>query len=816
MDYDKSSDKIYTVESITDPEHLNLFEVITECGEHNWKEKLGKKVIDLEYPAYPQYRRLDFIHLIGFLLKLVGTDKKRQKKFKTAINNSAIQWEAFYRGQYRNVSSNIVQIGICIAAKFLKIPLISLLAKFLEHCEASSIRLHCHDEYEEIIESFLREAPDLVEQLQSKPLQPFTQGNEKQSPSQTIAKNRHNIERVEGKEKWLDPYNFDELPLVGREKERKLLDKFIEIDDQFKIWAIAGPSGSGKTRLACEWAYNSDVLTNWDCRVLHKEDRIELEKWSSWIPDRPTLIIIDYLYGFEKVVLKLMGRRLNPTEHKIRLLLIDHIFSEPLHTDKRWGFSADGSSLNRNEKYFFDLKPLDLIETNDQKEIIKSIIIHRASLEIQNQQVEEAHDYLSNIQGAYHPLFAALVGDAIKSGTNFKTWNRRELIYYYLSEERLPWKHGSDEGRWASYFIAVATARYGVTYKDLVKAASNCEFRPKHFVDVKEICQKVITDDNATALAPFEPDILGESFFLKFLQYLEDAPDYQHEFRQILMAGDEVTQTEDAIEFIAFIQRLTRNLLNDDQSQNETRVLWDTLFDFMRPSEFGNALSIKWALIAGIIDIVDAIQDKFPEEKLIAFLNQAHPAVLYREHDSSHPWNPVLNSMRSFELTSKLAKINPEFSEEEMPALLDRDEAIMFINGGTPLMIASCHGFNAIINALIDRGANIEATLPGLVGGQNALMFACIEGQTEAVKKLLNAGANLHVTDNGRHTALIYACYKGHIEVVKLLLDRGADIHAVDGLGRTALDWACSNGHLGIVSLLLKRKARTNVVDSNG
>lgn len=628
---------------------------------------------------------------------------------------------------------------------------------------------------------------------------------------------RYNIERVEGAEKWLDPYNFDELPLVGRKNECELLDQFIEIDDQFKIWAISGPSGSGKTRLACQWAYDLDILKNWDCRVLHKEDRSNPELWANWSPDKPTLIIIDYLYGFEKVVLKLMSHRLKPTDTKVRLLLIDHVFSAPLHSDKRWGFSGDGSSLNRNEKYFFDLKPLDLQQTQDQAEIIQSIIAHRAGIDEKSTKVSKAHNYLLELekkgQRAYHPLFAALIGNAIKSGEDFKTWNRRELINYYLSGDRLPWKHGSDEGRWASYFIAAATARRGITYENLYEAIRNDISTPEYLSDVEEICQKVISDHDEVTLAPFEPDILGESFFLQLNQFLQipKYKKYKNEFQQVLIAGDEDTQIKDAIELIAFIQRLTRNLLNDDPNHEETQKLWKALFEFINPSDFDGTEPIKWALTAGLIDITDAIKDQFPKETLITLLSQADPAVLYHVHDPSRLSASVVHSMRHFELTSQLAGLSPSLYEK-MANLFDRYTASK-VDEDTPLMIASYYGFNEIVNLLISREKMTETFLADV---QNSLITACAGGQVVIVKQLINAGANIIATDGEELTALVAASFLGHVEVVELLLDKGAQTDVALGDGSTALHFAVHSNHIEIVRLLLNKHADINATNNDG
>lgn len=636
MENKKEEGKKYTIDSIDDSCYRKIFIEITKCGKRFWIKK-GKgsktKVTIIQHPQYSDYWILDFNHLYTFLVSSVISKGKTKIGFEDAIDSSYAPFssEVFYRGKFRNINPQKVEIGIYVAARFLGIPLIDLLAQFLQDCESKKIRLFLYDEYEDVIKSFLQHAPYLVKQLQPKSPHPFAPNKqEQQLPEQAVAEDRFGAERVQGKEKWLDPYNFDELPLVGREKEFALLNEFIQTDGQFKIWAIAGPSGSGKTRLTSQWAYDSPALKNWDRCVLHKEDRLEPEKWSDWAPDKPTLIIIDYIYGFEAVIQKLMNHRFKSDTPEIRLLLIDHVFSEPLHSDKRWGFSGDGSSLNRNEKYFYSTKLLDLRQTQDQEEIIKSIIAHRAELDEEDNQIDIAHKYLQETQGAYHPLFAALVGDAIRSQKDFTVWNRRELIDYYLSgDDRLPWEHGNDLGRWASHFIAIATARRRMKYEDLINSAKNFSSAPKHFGEVKKICQKVTTNDNESTLNPFEPDILGESFFLKFLQSLTDAPDYQEEFRQIFMAGKEDTQTEDATEFIAFIQRLTRNLLNDDQSQKETQAFWDSLFNFMDPSDFRDAEPIRWAMTVSLVDIANALQEQLSEKEMASLISKIEPAVLY-------------------------------------------------------------------------------------------------------------------------------------------------------------------------------------------
>ncbi len=621
----------------------------------------------------------------------------------------------------------------------------------------------------------------------------------------------------ENDEDWLDPSKFNHIPLYGRTEEIRQLNQFVaHEEDQFKIWAIEGPSGAGKTRLALEWA---SELEGWKHLVLHKENR-NAKKWENWYPKKPTVIIIDFMFGFEEVILNIMNRFLNDEDYdgpNVRLLLIDHVFADPLYKDQRWGFTGDASSFNRNKNHFFKSKALDLgetlKETKDQAGIIKSIIEHRANKkDIKRDLVEKACTYLVE-QGAYHPLFAALVGNSIRLGEDFTKWNRRQLIDYYLSgSDRLPWEHKeeAETGRWASYFIAAATARGKISYDDLKKATGS---HLKHINDVKKICQKVTTDKDENYLKPFEPDILGESFFLKLLQYIHGSETYPNEFLQIFMAGDEKTQTIDAIEFIGFVQRLTRNLLNEDQKSDETKRLWNTLFVFMNPADFENSEPLKWAVNAGLINIVEAIKELFPKDRIVILLKKIEQSVFYGFDSDNEEFlrDSVWYSMRHFELMHKFSDDSLNFTEQ-MIQLLDRF-SITAKGGETALIFASYCGFIKIIKELLQYDENINKTL---TDGQNALMAASFSNEMDTVKLFLHKGIKIEATDNKGRTALMWASMNGNKDMVKLLIEEGAKIEAADNGGCTALMWASLKGHIETVRLLLEKKANIEATDEGG
>ncbi|XP_074864148.1 ankyrin repeat- and BTB/POZ domain-containing protein 3 [Carettochelys insculpta] len=109
--------------------------------------------------------------------------------------------------------------------------------------------------------------------------------------------------------------------------------------------------------------------------------------------------------------------------------------------------------------------------------------------------------------------------------------------------------------------------------------------------------------------------------------------------------------------------------------------------------------------------------------------------------------------------------------------------------------------------------------------GMTPLMYACVRGDEAMVQMLLDAGADLNVEvvstahkypsvhPETRHwTALTFAVLHGHIPVVQLLLDAGAKVegsleHGEENYSETPLQLAAAAGNFELVSLLLERGA---------
>jgi ankyrin repeat protein len=135
--------------------------------------------------------------------------------------------------------------------------------------------------------------------------------------------------------------------------------------------------------------------------------------------------------------------------------------------------------------------------------------------------------------------------------------------------------------------------------------------------------------------------------------------------------------------------------------------------------------------------------------------------------------------------------------------------------GFTPLLEAARRAYEEVATALIDAGANVDATDPY---GVTPLMFSFISGSVRAARKLIEKGADVNSRDVDGRTALIEALTTENDippELIAALIKRGADVNVRLADGLTPLMIAVSGGPR-LVQMLVEAGADINAKDDSG
>jgi ankyrin repeat protein len=118
--------------------------------------------------------------------------------------------------------------------------------------------------------------------------------------------------------------------------------------------------------------------------------------------------------------------------------------------------------------------------------------------------------------------------------------------------------------------------------------------------------------------------------------------------------------------------------------------------------------------------------------------------------------------------------------------------------------------FQAIIDSLIDKGADIEARNKDK---ETPLHIAAKEGHTKIVQYLIDKGADKQARAAYYRTPLHLAAERGYIAVVQCLIEKGAGREAKEYCNQTPLHLAARNGHTEVAKYLVKQEANTQAKD---
>jgi ankyrin repeat protein len=124
--------------------------------------------------------------------------------------------------------------------------------------------------------------------------------------------------------------------------------------------------------------------------------------------------------------------------------------------------------------------------------------------------------------------------------------------------------------------------------------------------------------------------------------------------------------------------------------------------------------------------------------------------------------------------------------------------------GKTPLHLASSHGHNEVVTALLAAGAPVNAT-----DDHGSTPLHCAT-KKEVAEQLLAAGADVHTQTKQWFTPLHCASEMGQAEVIKLLLAKNAAVDARNLKDETPLYRASLQGNTNVIEPLVAAGADIN------
>ena len=680
---------------------------------------------------------------------------------------------------------------------------------------------------------------------------------------------------------WLNPHNHYSIPLVGRERETNLLDEFMTSSEPFKIAALVGPSGAGKTRLVSERSrqyFEGDKSGIWDAGLAKNTDA-HLWNADNWKPSRNTLIVVDYTYSFASVIGLLIDRFKNKAPHKIRLLVLDHVLPERLHEDIAWRQGVPDLKFREGrEELFFRHWPIHLRPADDDPAFLSDVIAAAAdpyssvkrfnrnsprvvaatdALMSTSEQTEAAtsHEKLRTRNAVRHPLFAALVGQLIYKDRDEELvgMSRRDLVgHYFSSARRLPWLYNSEDsnlGYWAGLYVSVATLVRGLSLNGIHEFHDNYldEYKPRpigeNFENIMFLCGRIVSSSDAETIKPFEPDILGESFLSKFLSKHRGDNDLRTLGALLETSCRPDTEQDNVNAFLGTIQRLVRNLINDDQDLHDVKEAWNSLHRFLNPSLFQAGGEIRQAVSIALGDIIKQRREAGHQDMMAAYALNIDAADLVIASENGKHIAAVRTTVHAVDcllasdqlsqkaagnyalvadnfknksekgwLTSMVATVEGcAHALQYFKRELNEDINANNDDGWTIIMMAAFYNRCSIIEWLINSGAVADLTY--VAGQQTAFHIACKMGHLEAAKTLKQHGADIHSVDQYGQNAAIFASQNGHLAVLKWLRSQNVDIHKTNNNGESALIHASYCGHIALIKWLNDEGIDMHAVD---
>ena len=134
-------------------------------------------------------------------------------------------------------------------------------------------------------------------------------------------------------------------------------------------------------------------------------------------------------------------------------------------------------------------------------------------------------------------------------------------------------------------------------------------------------------------------------------------------------------------------------------------------------------------------------------------------------------------------------------------------------DGRTPLLIATAQQDGALVQRLLDAGAQPDLADPR---GTTPLLIAVAQQDGGIAQRLLDRKANVNVTDESGATPLLKATLQHDATMVQRLLDADADVDLADRTGTTPAMVAATFDNGELLRALVSRSSKLEAADAEG
>jgi len=275
----------------------------------------------------------------------------------------------------------------------------------------------------------------------------------------------------------------------------------------FSWLSVSGPAGSGKSRLLLE-----ACIAARDRWVTGFVDRTVSDfSWRDWIPNSPTLLVIDYASTAVPIVREILaaGVRARGRSHPVRVVLLDRI------TDENWEHLVLGSGSALYEilsSRFPAAIALDGLQDTAANDLAGRIM--------QESGVDGTFPFEADATAASRlPLFVVMAAFAVVDGALPSQWGPQQLMRDWLHREKeMTWRpRGITAGEY--HLMCLACLAGPIKVEDALSGEFTACGIQTEAIDVERYGALCGTVPWST-FDPLVPDILGEFFVLETLREL--------------------------------------------------------------------------------------------------------------------------------------------------------------------------------------------------------------------------------------------------------------------------------------------------------